>query len=110
MATDLAKLHFHTSPNGKFGFHVPTCCGSTKMPNVWETSWAQFFAKHRLQAILDDDRRRNGADAEIEELGRQCVEQVAPRLLGALETDGNRIQPVLVHGDLYTSYKYALNL
>jgi protein-ribulosamine 3-kinase len=73
------------------------------MPNHWESSWSQFFAKHRLQAILEDDRRNNGADSEMEELGRQCVEQVVPRLLGALEQNGNTIKPVLVHGDLSAS-------
>jgi protein-ribulosamine 3-kinase len=99
-ASEIAKLHSYHSPNGKFGFHVTTCCGSTKMPNDWETSWSRFFAKHRLQAILDDDRSRNGSDPEMEELGTQCVEQVVPRLLGALENDGNSIKPVLVHGDL----------
>jgi len=70
------------------------------MPNNWETSWAEFFAKHRLRAILDEDRRMNGVDSEIEQLGRDCVERVIPRLLGALETGGNSIKPVLVHGDL----------
>lgn len=71
------------------------------MPNTWETSWAQFFAKHRLQAILEDDRRNNGADREMDELGKQCIEHVVPRLLGALEENGNSIRPVLVHGDLF---------
>ena len=70
------------------------------MPNDWESSWTQFFAKHRLQAILDDDRRNNGSDKEIDELGQQCVKHVVPRLLGALEENGNSIKPVLVHGDL----------
>jgi|SRR5947207_4845285 len=101
-AAELAKLHSYTSPNGKYGFHVPTCCGSTKMPNDWESSWTQFFAKYRLRAILEDDRRNNGADPEMDELGRQCVEQVVARLLGALESNGTSIKPVLVHGDLYT--------
>jgi len=99
-ASEIAKLHSYQSPNGKFGFHVTTCCGSTKMPNHWESSWAKFFAKHRLQAILEDDRRHNGSDPEMEELGAQCVEQVVPRLLGALESNGNTVKPVLVHGDL----------
>lgn len=79
------------------------------MPNDWESSWAQFFAKHRLQAILDEDRRNNGADSEIDELGRQCVQQIVPRLLGALEKDGNSIKPVLVHGDLYMFLRNSIN-
>jgi len=78
------------------------------MPNDWESSWARFFAKHRLQAILDEDRRNNGSDSEIDELGRQCVEQVVPHLLGALESDGNSIKPVLVHGDLSASLRIVL--
>src|SRR5277367_2603027 len=100
-ASDIAKLHSYTSPNGKYGFHVTTCCGSTKMPNDWETSWAQFFGKHRLQAILEEDRRNNGADLQMDKLGKQCIDHVVPRLLGALEKNGNSITPVLVHGDLF---------
>jgi protein-ribulosamine 3-kinase len=92
----MAKVHSHKSPTGKFGFHVTTCCGSTQMPNCWESSWAEFFGTHRLQAILDEDRKVNGADQGIDELGRVCVQQVVPRLLGVLEN----IEPVLVHGDL----------
>jgi Fructosamine kinase len=80
------------------------------MPNDWESSWAQFFGKHRLQAILNDDRRNNGPDSEIEELGRQCVEQVVPRLLGALEQNGNTIKSVLVHGDLCVPFKQDPNV
>jgi len=80
------------------------------MPNNWESSWAEFFAKHRLRAILDEDKRQNGADSEIDQLGRQCVEQVVPRLLGALETKGNSIAPVLVHGDLFGSFFYFSDL
>jgi fructosamine-3-kinase len=70
------------------------------MPNTWESSWAEFFGKNRLQAILEEDRRTNGRDAEIEQLGKECVESVVPRLLGALESGGKSIKPVLVHGDL----------
>lgn len=109
-AMELARLHSYASPNDKYGFHVTTCCGSTKMPNNWESSWAQFFAKNRLLAILDDDRRNNGTDSEIDNLGRQCVEQVVPRLLGALETGGNSIKPVLVHGDLFVSWNIIVDL
>jgi fructosamine-3-kinase len=75
------------------------------MPNDWEASWAHFFAKHRLKAILDNDRQNNGADEEIDDLGLQCVEQVVPRLLGALEGNGNSINPVLLHGDLSDSIR-----
>jgi fructosamine-3-kinase len=71
------------------------------MPNTWESSWTEFFGKHRLQAILEEDTRTNGRDTEIEQLGKECVEVVVPRLLGALESEGNSIKPVLVHGDLY---------
>lgn len=77
------------------------------MPNKWESSWAEFFGKHRLQAILDEDRRTNGRDAEIEQLGKECVEIVVPRLLGALESGGNSIERVLVHGDLLASFDCA---
>jgi len=74
------------------------------MPNDWESSWVDFYAKHRLEAILNEDRNNNGPDSEIDRLGKQCVEQVVPRLLGALR----EIKPVLLHGDLSGTTKYAL--
>lgn len=79
------------------------------MPNDWETSWPQFFAKHRLQAILEEDRRNNGADPQMDKLGKQCIDHVVPRLLGALETNGHSIKPVLVHGDLSVIQNTVLN-
>jgi fructosamine-3-kinase len=66
------------------------------MPNNWESSWANFYSKYRLQAILKEDRDNNGADREIEDLGKQCIEVVVPRLLEHLRD----VKPVLVHGDL----------
>jgi protein-ribulosamine 3-kinase len=66
------------------------------MPNAWETSWAEFFAQHRLRAILDKNYTFINSDREIEDLARRCAAQVVPRLLGGLED----VKPVLVHGDL----------
>jgi protein-ribulosamine 3-kinase len=73
------------------------------MSNEWDSSWPEVFARHRLEPILNADRHCNGADAEIDDLGNECIGRVIPRLLGALEQNGRKIDPVLLHGDLYFS-------
>ncbi|KAF2968525.1 hypothetical protein GQX73_g5035 [Xylaria multiplex] len=79
---NLAKLHSsHTSPTGKFGFHVVTYNGDLPQDNTWET--------------------RAGPSAELDELLQPFYDNVIPRLLRPLETSGNTIQPSLVHGDLW---------
>ncbi|KAB8269278.1 hypothetical protein BDV30DRAFT_242587 [Aspergillus minisclerotigenes] len=37
----------------------------------------------------------------FEILARRCVEAVVPRLIGALERDGRKVKPYLIHGDLW---------
>jgi len=40
----VAEMHRKCiSPNGKYGFHVPTNEGALKQPNTWTYSWEKFF-------------------------------------------------------------------
>jgi len=40
----IAELHRRgTSPNGMFGFSVPTVCGRMERTVTWEKSWAKSF-------------------------------------------------------------------
>ena len=109
LSQKLAKLHTtpaplpegHTSP--QFGFPVTTCCGDTPQDNTWTSSWADFFARRRLLAILERGERSNGKDAELRKIVERTVKHVVPRLLAPDHLGGSTgISPVVVHGDLWS--------
>lgn len=103
LCANLAKLHSsHTSPTGKFGFHVITYNGDLPQDNTWSDSWEAFF-ESGLRHVLKIREPRAGSSAELDELLQPFFENVIPRLLRPLETSGNSIQPSLVHGDLWYS-------
>jgi fructosamine-3-kinase len=83
-----------------FGFPVPTCCGATRQDNPWTESWAEFYAEHRLRAILREGVRKNGQDNELAEAVETVAGVVVPRLLGEGHLRG--VVPVVVHGDLWS--------
>jgi protein-ribulosamine 3-kinase len=37
------EMHGYTSPNGGFGFGVPTFCGATRLRNGWYDTWERCF-------------------------------------------------------------------
>lgn len=98
----LATLHRKgKSPNGMFGFHVTTCNGWIPQLNKWDASWMTFFRNGFIH-LLELDRRNNPAAPNFpEEYQEKFLDIVIPRLLLPLETDGNSIEPCLVHGDLW---------
>lgn len=114
LAYRLGKLHTTPAPvdpetgRRKYGFPVPTFCGDTKQPNRFYDSWAEFYANERLLTILSSSERRNGRDAELRDLVEKTANIVVPRLLGDdhlgynSRGEGEGIQPVVVHGDLWS--------
>lgn len=98
----LAQMHKASeSPTGKFGFHITTCDG--KMAHVvdWEEEWAPFFRK-LLLGVCKLEKATNGEWPEFELATQQVANKVVPRLLGNLRTsDGEKIKPRIIHGDLY---------
>lgn len=99
----LANLHkttAGTSPDNKFGFHVPTCHGKIVQPNDWDESWALFFAK-LVTVFYNADMSVNGGFPEYEHAFATLKQQVIPRLLGALQQEGRELVPCLIHGDLW---------
>jgi fructosamine-3-kinase len=109
LAVKLANLHTTPAPipegfkTPQFGFPVTTCCGSTKQPNDYSNSWADFFANQRLRAILRSCEERQGKDRKLRELVEMTVLVVVPRLLGDDHLNsGKGVMPVVVHGDLWT--------
>ncbi|KAK0613644.1 hypothetical protein B0T14DRAFT_539424 [Immersiella caudata] len=82
----LAALHSKsTSPNGKFGFHIPTHAGNVS----------------HMRYALDLEIEKIGPEEELEVLSQALFDKVIPRLLRLLESDGRRVKPSLVHGDLW---------
>ncbi|XDG08716.1 hypothetical protein ABKA04_008331 [Annulohypoxylon sp. FPYF3050] len=97
----LARLHSsHTSPNGKFGFHCSTYNGNLPQDNSWSDSWETFFA-NGLRHILKIREERAGPNDELDSLLSLLFDRIIPRLLRPLESEGRKIQPSLVHGDLW---------
>lgn len=99
LCEQLSVLHNHSSPNGKFGFHVTTYNGNLAQKNDWNDSWEMFFAAG-LKHVLNLREERAGPCTELDQLLPGLFDKVIPRLLRPLETDGHKVTPVLVHGDL----------
>lgn len=121
-ASKLAEMHNHTvspeesgCPEGKpFGFAVPTCCGNTEQDNAWSASWADFYANSRLRHVLKIGQRNNGtanSDSQLADSVERTASTVVPRLLGdghlqrCSSKGGGPIQPVVIHGDLWSGNK-----
>lgn len=97
----LAELHMKAvSPNGRYGFTIPTNQGALQQPNPWTDSWEKFFSD-MLQRCFDWEQDMHGHDNEMQELFMTIKEKVIPRLLRPLETGGRDILPRIVHGDLW---------
>ena len=112
VAQKLAKLHSTPAPvpeaceKPMFGFPVTTCCGDTPQDNTFTPSWAEFFGKHRLMAILERCEKNNGKDAELRRTVERTVMETVPRLLRDGHLGGEEgIVPVVVHGDLWSGNK-----
>lgn len=112
LAQRLGKLHNTLAPPDpetdrvRFGFPVPTFCGDTKQPNRFCDSWAEFYAKERLLAVLETSEERNGYDKGMREAVEKTAVVVVPRLLGDghlgyKDGVGKGVKPVVIHGDLW---------
>ena len=101
LAAGLAELHTKgLSPNGKYGFHVPTLQGTIPQYTEWTDTWEEFFTKS-IKLVMDNEERSQGSDPEVQHLCQETLSKVVPRLLRPLETGGRHIEPRLVHGDIW---------
>ncbi|KAI4948557.1 hypothetical protein J4E91_005982 [Alternaria rosae] len=97
----VARMHIEgKSPSGMFGFHVPTVCGKFVRTTKWEKNWTACFT-NLLNDVIKYDNETNGPWSEFDAACKQVIAVVIPRLLGALQSDGRNIEPVLIHGDLW---------
>lgn len=97
----VAELHQKsTSPDGKFGFHVPTFHGNLATYTGWEESWTVMYSKILARA-MDLDHEEHGDWPEFNAIRKLFFDKVIPRLLDPLQSHGRSIKPCLVHGDLW---------
>ncbi|RYP92351.1 hypothetical protein DL770_001553 [Monosporascus sp. CRB-9-2] len=102
-ATAVAELHIRSmgkSPGGQFGFPVNTHLANVPVDNTWQSSWETFFAQ-QMRSLLDQEEALHGPDAEFTSLKDAFFNEVIPRFLRPLETEGRSISPCLIHSDLW---------
>ncbi|EPS27490.1 hypothetical protein PDE_02433 [Penicillium oxalicum 114-2] len=114
LAYRLGRLHQTPAPadpetgRRRYGFPVPTYCGDSRQQNTLTDRWADFYANERLRAVSALSEEQNGPDEELRNLVERTAQQVVPRLLGDdhlgydSQGRGEGIQPVVVHGDLWS--------
>lgn len=88
------------SPNGMFDYPIVTGRGTADREEHWSRSWAARFT-HMLKDLIKMDNQVNGVWSEYDAACERLISRVIPRLLGALQSDGREIHPVLVHRDLW---------
>ncbi len=101
LGVKLAAMHETSrSPNGMFGFPIQTFDGARPQSVGWDPSWTSFFSKLLAEAYRQDTES-NGLWPELDTLMKKVQSHLIPRLIGALEADGRRVEPALIHGDLW---------
>ena len=97
----IAQLHRKTAP--EYGFHHSNYCGTTIQDNTWTSNWPEFYAEHRIWALVQQIKSVRGMSSEEQEIYEILVVKM-PALL-AHET-----VPSLIHGDLWSgNYMNTVN-
>ncbi|KAB5518255.1 hypothetical protein GE09DRAFT_1179087 [Coniochaeta sp. 2T2.1] len=93
------KRSMGKSPNGMYGFPVTTHLAYVLL-GTWTNTWTDWYS-NAMKRMFEEEERSQGHDRELDELQSSLLGNVIPGLLGALETDGNHIQPCLCHSDVW---------
>jgi fructosamine-3-kinase len=67
------ELHRGTSPNGKFGFEVPTFCGPTRFENGWYDTWEECYSA--MYGTLISRLREKGRYGRLCEIGDTVMQK-----------------------------------
>ncbi|EFQ88872.1 hypothetical protein PTT_15060 [Pyrenophora teres f. teres 0-1] len=94
------KASMGKSPNGRYGFGVPTHLANVPNNNTWQDSWEAWYTG-AMEAMYNFEKSTHGVDEELESIFEALRTKVIPRLLRPLETGGRSIEPCLVHSDLW---------
>ncbi|MFZ6051808.1 fructosamine kinase family protein [Halocola ammonii] len=85
----LANLHREIGE--KFGLDHDNYMGSLRQSNTWESSWAEFFIKHRIEPQV-----RMAVDAGF------TFSSSFDHIYNLLQTEVPEESPSLIHGDLWS--------
>ncbi|KAL8978278.1 MAG: hypothetical protein Q9205_006101 [Flavoplaca limonia] len=99
----LAEMHQNSighSPEGKYGFHVPTFQGNMEQNNGWTNKWEEYYVRG-LRDFIKQEQAVQGRSEELDELLVPFFEKVVPRLLRPLEWGETKIKPCLLHVDIW---------
>ena len=97
----VAQLHKRgVSKTGEFGFPFTTFGGKNAMKFPTSKTWEECFSKG-IAALFDSEEQAQGPEEEMTRLREGIMTKVIPRLLRPLETEGRKLTPRLVHGDLW---------
>jgi protein-ribulosamine 3-kinase len=97
----VAEMHLKgVSPQGKYGFVVPTNMGACTQQNLWTSSWEKCFST-LMSVMFEFEQQMHGPNEEMRRMHQIILNKVIPRLLRPLETGGREIQPRIVHGDMW---------
>ena len=97
----LTELHRRfVSANLKYGWGSTGYYGTVMLNPVWTATWEECFTLRTME-LLRMELEAQGTNEEIERLAVPFKEKVIPRLLRPMETQGHKIKPCLVHGDLW---------
>ncbi|OUM68874.1 hypothetical protein PIROE2DRAFT_57833 [Piromyces sp. E2] len=100
LAKRLAKMHKHVPLNLKYGFSVPTMCGSTRQDNFYEEDWVEFLKKRRFTPMIHRCVNVSSNPKLLKEKGDILIKNLD--LLFKNYTP----QLGLIHGDLYFYEEY----
>ena len=92
-ASLLAALHSLTQE--QFGFAHDTLIGNLKQPNPLSKSWLDFFKKHRLSYMLEQNARLNKLPLELVKRLEHLIE--------CLDIYVPETKPALIHGDVWSA-------
>lgn len=89
----LAQLHRFKGES--FGFYHNNYCGSTLQDNVWCRNWADFFARQRIEKVVDQIRDIRPISVGQIKIFSELIEKI-PDILP------ESVIPALIHGDLWS--------
>lgn len=97
----LAQLHRKSA--SAFGFQHSNYCGTTVQENTWTETWPEFFACHRIEALVKQIRNSRGISSD----DSNVYDKLVVRIPGLLS---QQTIPSLIHGDLWSgNYLYTAN-
>lgn len=97
----IAEMHKRgVSPDGKFGLDLITYGGNKPQYFPPSDTWEECFSQG-MRSLLEQEEATHGPDDELTELKAALFDKIIPRLLRPLETEGRKLTPSLVHGDLW---------